>query len=83
MRSARSPTRWCSAPVRFQRVPSGCCTTCPALASSYAYVNPAIAVALGAWLAGNASAPRLLAMGVILLGVVAITVARATKAKAR
>ena len=50
----------------------------PALASSYAYVNPAIAVALGAWLAGERfGRHELLAMGVILLGVVAITVAKA------
>ena len=56
----------------------------PALATSYAYVNPAIAVALGAWLAHERfGAHELLAMGVILLGVVAITVAKATKAKAR
>ena len=50
----------------------------PALASSYAYINPAIAVALGAWLAGERfGAHELLAMGVILLGVVAITLAKA------
>ena len=50
----------------------------PALAGSYAYVNPAIAVALGAWLAGERfGRHELLAMGVILLGVVAITVAKA------
>ena len=55
----------------------------PALAGSYAYVNPAIAVALGAWLARERfGAHELLAMGVILLGVVAITLAKATKAKA-
>ena len=50
----------------------------PALAGSYAYVNPAIAVALGAWLAGERfGRHELLAMGVILLRVVAITVAQA------
>jgi drug/metabolite transporter (DMT)-like permease len=50
----------------------------PALAGSYAYVNPAIAVALGAWLAGERFGHHeLLAMGVILLGVVAITAAKA------
>ena len=49
----------------------------PALAGSYAYVNPAIAVALGAWLAGERfGRHELLAMGVILLGVLAITVAK-------
>ena len=54
----------------------------PALASSYAYINPAIAVALGAWLAGERfGSHELLAMGVILLGVVAITFAKSTKSK--
>ena len=54
----------------------------PALAGSYAYVNPAIAVGLGAWLAGERfGAHELMAMGVILLGVVAITLAKARKAK--
>ncbi|HSD17319.1 MAG TPA: drug/metabolite exporter YedA [Thermomonas sp.] len=54
----------------------------PALASSYAYINPAIAVALGAWLAGERfGSHELVAMGVILLGVVAITFAKAGKAK--
>ena len=52
----------------------------PALAGCYAYVNPAIAVALGAWLAGERfGAHELLAMGVILLGVVAITLAKARR----
>ena len=53
----------------------------PALAGSYAYVNPAIAVMLGAWLARERfGMHELLAMGVILLGVVAITLAKARKA---
>jgi drug/metabolite transporter (DMT)-like permease len=53
----------------------------PALAGSYAYVNPAIAVVLGAWLAHERfGAHELLAMGVILLGVIAITLAKARKA---
>lgn len=48
------------------------------LASSYAYVNPLIAVALGAWLAAERfSAHDIGAMLVILSGVVAITLARA------
>ena len=56
----------------------------PALAGSYAYVNPAIAVALGAWLAGERfGTHELVAMGVILLGVVAITFARAAKPPTR
>jgi drug/metabolite transporter (DMT)-like permease len=55
----------------------------PVLAGSYAYVNPAIAVLLGAWLARERfSGSELGAMGVILLGVVAITLAKAAKAKA-
>ncbi|MEO6154764.1 MAG: drug/metabolite exporter YedA [Thermomonas sp.] len=55
----------------------------PALAGSYAYVNPAIAVALGAWLAGERfGLHELVAMGVILLGVVAITLAKARHSKA-
>ncbi|WP_374556255.1 drug/metabolite exporter YedA [Thermomonas sp.] len=54
----------------------------PALAGSYAYVNPAIAVALGAWLAHERFGMReLVAMGVILAGVVAITLAKAAKGK--
>lgn len=56
----------------------------PALASSYAYVNPAIAVALGAWLAGERfGMHELVAMGVILLGVVAITLAKSYRQKPR
>ena len=56
----------------------------PALAGSYAYVNPAIAVALGAWLANEQfSGSEFVAMGVILLGVVAITLAKAMPARAR
>lgn len=48
------------------------------LAGSYAYVNPVIAVVLGAWLAAERfSMADLGAMGVILLGVVAITLAKA------
>ncbi|TAK38665.1 MAG: drug/metabolite exporter YedA [Lysobacteraceae bacterium] len=54
----------------------------PVLAGSYAYVNPAIAVMLGAWLAHERfSASELAAMGVILLGVVAITLAKAKRPK--
>lgn len=49
----------------------------PALAGSYAYVNPAIAVVLGAWLARERfSAADLGAMAVILAGVVLITLAK-------
>ena len=49
----------------------------PVLASSYAYVNPVIAVALGAWIAHERfSISDLGAMAVILAGVVVITLAR-------
>lgn len=49
----------------------------PTLAGSYAYVNPVIAVMLGAWLAAESfTAHDLGAMLVILLGVVAITLAK-------
>lgn len=52
----------------------------PALAGSYAYVNPAIAVLLGALLAHEHFGPvELAAMGVILLGVVAINLAKVRK----
>lgn len=50
------------------------------LAGSYAYVNPVIAVALGAWLAGERfSAGEFGAMAVILAGVVIITLAKARR----
>ena len=52
----------------------------PALAGSYAYVNPVIAVLLGALLNGERFGWRdLLAMAVILLGVVVLTMARTRK----
>ena len=54
----------------------------PALAGSYAYVNPVIAVGLGAWLAAEHFSPHDLgAMLVILSGVVAITLAKVHKPK--
>jgi drug/metabolite transporter (DMT)-like permease len=50
------------------------------LVGSYAYVNPIIAVALGAWLAGERfSAGDFGAMAVILAGVVIITLAKARR----
>lgn len=53
------------------------------LAGSYAYVNPVIAVMLGAWLAAeHFSAHDIGAMLVILLGVVAITLSKARVSKA-
>ena len=54
----------------------------PALATSYAYINPPIAVLFGALLAGERfSAHDLGAMAVILAGVVVITLAKARTAK--
>ena len=54
----------------------------PALASSYAYVNPAVAVVLGTLLAGEYfRRSELMAMSVILLGVLAITLAKAMKGR--
>ena len=53
----------------------------PVLASSYAYVNPVIAVALGVWIADERfSASEIGAMAVILAGVVVITLARIRRA---
>ncbi|WP_225765302.1 drug/metabolite exporter YedA [Stenotrophomonas sp. Marseille-Q4652] len=53
----------------------------PALAVSYAYVNPVIAVMLGAWIGHERfSVNDMLAMAVILAGVVVLTLARARKA---
>lgn len=55
----------------------------PTLAGSYAYVNPAIAVLLGAWLAHERfQVADLGAMAVILVAVVAITLGRARAKKA-
>jgi len=49
----------------------------PALATSYAYVNPPIAVLLGAWLGGeHFTSHDLGAMAVILVGVVIITLSK-------
>ncbi len=46
----------------------------PALLGTYAYVNPAIAVLLGAWLgAEHLSTPQMVGTGVILGGVIAVT----------
>ena len=54
----------------------------PTLAGSYAYINPVIAVMLGAWLAGEQfTVHDLGAMLVILLGVVAITLGKARMPK--
>ncbi|MEO6103057.1 MAG: drug/metabolite exporter YedA [Pseudoxanthomonas sp.] len=54
----------------------------PTLAGSYAYINPMIAVVLGAWLAAeHFTRHDLGAMAVILLGVVAITLGKARAPK--
>jgi drug/metabolite transporter (DMT)-like permease len=53
----------------------------PALATSYAYVNPVVAVALGVLFAGETvSAPMLAGMAVILAGVGLVVLANARKA---
>ena len=55
----------------------------PTLAGSYAYINPAIAVVLGAWLAAeHFTSHDLGAMAVILLGVVVITLGKVRMPKA-
>lgn len=52
----------------------------PALAGSYAYVNPVIAVLLGVWLGGeHVGVQDVLAMLVVLGGVVVISLARARR----
>ena len=49
----------------------------PALATSYAYVNPPVAVLFGVLLAGESVGPYdLIGMAIILVGVGAITLAR-------
>jgi drug/metabolite transporter (DMT)-like permease len=49
----------------------------PALATSYAYINPAVAVLLGALFAGERITPvGLLAMLIILTGVALVTLRR-------
>jgi drug/metabolite transporter (DMT)-like permease len=47
-------------------------TVPPALAGSYVYVNPAVALAAGAWLGGEAAAPQTLAALPVILGAVAV-----------
>jgi drug/metabolite transporter (DMT)-like permease len=52
----------------------------PALATSYAYVNPVVAVALGVWLGNeNITLFGIAAMGVILTGVAIVMVAKEKK----
>lgn len=55
----------------------------PAKASTYAYVNPIVAVLLGWWLAGEPLGPRVVAAGAAVVAAVAlITTARPAPAKA-
>lgn len=52
----------------------------PSLATSYAYVNPVVAVALGIWLAGEqVTLTGVIAMAIILGGVVLVTLGRGQK----
>lgn len=52
----------------------------PALATSYAYVNPVVAVGLGVWLAGEQITwPGVIAMSIILSGVVLVTMGHERK----
>ena len=52
----------------------------PSLATSYAYVNPIVAVGLGVWLGSEQiSAFGLVAMGVILAGVAIVMMAKGTR----
>ncbi|KAA0255827.1 hypothetical protein FBQ97_07535 [Acidobacteria bacterium ACD] len=44
----------------------------PARASTYAFVNPVVAVVLGAWLGGEPLTPRLLAAGALIVGAVVL-----------
>lgn len=54
----------------------------PALLGTYAYVNPAIAVLLGAWLGAEVlSATQMIGTGVILAGVIAVTLGQRMPAK--
>jgi drug/metabolite transporter (DMT)-like permease len=49
----------------------------PALASSYSYVNPVVALILGVWLLGETVTPlSLVAIGIIIAGVAFITLAK-------
>ncbi len=50
-------------------------TVTPARLGTYAYVNPAVAVALGGWLLGETlTRPQIFGMTVILIGVILVTV---------
>jgi drug/metabolite transporter (DMT)-like permease len=58
--------------------------TRPAIATSYAYVNPLVAIALGIWLGGEeASATTWVAAAIVIAGVVILSRARAEGAAGR
>lgn len=58
-------------------------STRPAIATSYAYVNPLVAIALGIWLGGEqASAVTWVAAAIVISGVVILSRARAARAAA-
>lgn len=46
----------------------------PVQASTYAYVNPVVAVALGAWFAGEVLTPRTLMASVVIIAAVVLIV---------
>lgn len=50
--------------------------TSPAVATSYAFVNPLVALALGAWLGGEVLGPRAWMAAGLIVGAVALVVAR-------
>jgi drug/metabolite transporter (DMT)-like permease len=57
--------------------------TTPARVSTYAYVNPVVAVLLGALLAGEPLTPRVLVASVIILGAVALVASARVRGRAR
>ena len=79
-RSAPGPGwRWATSwwPARWWPSPrtSGCCSNAPiSLVSTYAYVNPAVAVALGALLVAEPITPQVLLGGAVIVAGVALVV---------
>ena len=60
--------------VRVRRCPGNCSTTA-ARVSTYAYVNPIVAVLLGALFAGEAITPRVAVAALVIVGSVALIIA--------
>jgi drug/metabolite transporter (DMT)-like permease len=59
-------------------------TVSPSMVSTYAFVNPIVAMALGTWIGGEALTPRMLAAAALVLAsVVLITASRARRSGAR